>query len=350
LRDLGNMRWPTVVDLYSGCGGVTAALRRKRFRVVAAVDNDPLAGKTYKLNNKSARLYSDDIRNVDPAEIRDADLFGNDLDLLVVCSPCQPFSNQNRNRKNDPRAELILQAPRFAKTLKPKIIFFENVPGLASAELSNVLGKLRSRLKKIGYTLSQPTTIDLADYGVPQRRLRCVLFATRKGFQIELPSPTTPKGKRKSVKEAIGALPPLKSGQKDERDPLHFARTHQPIALQRMAYIKKNGGDRFSLPPELELKCHKGKKGYPDVYGRMHWGRVAPTLTTGCTDITRGRFMHPRDDRAITLREAARLQTFPDDYVFAGSARQIAIQVGNAVPPAFIEALATSLRKAVART
>ena len=341
------MRWPTAVDLYSGCGGVTAALRRKRFRVVAAVDNDPLAGRTYRLNNKSARLYSDDIRKVDPAEIREQQLDGGDLDLLVVCSPCQPFSNQNRNRGNDARAELILEAPRFAKVLNPKIIFFENVPGLASPELSNALEQLRSELEKIGYELSPSSTIDLADYGVPQRRLRCVLFATRKGHQIKLPAPTTPNDKRKTVKTAIGNLPPLHSGQKDENDPLHFARTHQPIALKRMAHIKKDGGDRFSLPPELELECHKGKKCYPDVYGRMHWNRVAPTLTTGCTDVTRGRFMHPRDDRAISLREAARLQTFTDDYEFAGNSGQIAMQIGNAVPPAFIEALAPSLRKAM---
>ncbi len=341
------MHWPTVVDLYSGCGGVTAALRRKRFRVVAAVDNDPLAGKTYRLNNKNAQLYSDDIQQVDPAEIRTHQLDGEDLDLLIVCSPCQPFSNHNRNRGNDARVELILQASRFAEVLKPKIIFFENVPGIARQELSDVLDRLRTELKKIGYALGPSSMIDLADFGVPQRRLRCVLFATHQDYQIELPSPTTPKGRRNSVKQAIGDLASLRSGEKDEDDALHFARNHQPIALKRMTHIRKNGGDRFSLPPELELKCHKGKKGFPDVYGRMHWSQVAPTLTTGCTDVTRGRFMHPRDNRAISLREAARLQTFPDDYQFAGNSGQIATQIGNAVPPAFIEALAPSLRKAM---
>ena len=161
------MRWPTVVDLFSGCGGVTAALRRRRFKVVAAVDNDPLAGKTYALNNKGVHLYSEDICKVAPEDIRTKQLNGADLDLLVVCSPCQPFSNQNRNRGNDARADLILQAPRFARILKPKIIFFENVPGLARPEVSDVLIKLRKKLKKIGYQLSEPDTIDLADYGVP---------------------------------------------------------------------------------------------------------------------------------------------------------------------------------------
>ena len=341
------MHWPTVVDLYSGCGGVTAALRQQRFRVVAAVDNDPLAGKTYMRNNKSVHLYSDDICKVDPVEIRINQLKGADLDLLIVCSPCQPFSNQNRYRGTDARADLILQAPRFAQTLNPKIIFFENVPGLARPEVSDILVRLRNELKVIGYELSEPSTIDLTDYDVPQRRRRCVLFATRSEYSIELPEPTTPKDLRKTVRMAIGDLPPLKSGDKDKNDTLHFSRNHQPIALKRMLHIKKNGGDRFSLPPELELACHKGKRGFPDVYGRMWWDHVAPTLTTGCTDITRGRYMHPSQNRAISLREAARLQTFPDHYVFEGNSSQIATQIGNAVPPAFIEAVAPTLRRAL---
>ena len=341
------MRWPTVVDLYSGCGGVTAALRWQRFKVVAAVDNDPLAGETYRRNNPGVHLFVRDIREVNPVDIRENQLNSADLDLLIVCSPCQPFSNQNRNRGNDARADLILEATRFAEILKPKIIFFENVPGLSRPEISEVIVDLRNELKIAGYRLSEPSTVDLADYGVPQRRLRFVLFASRLECSIELPEPTTPKDHRNTVRMAIGDLPRLKSGNFDKRDPLHFARNHQPIALARMAHIKKNGGDRFSLPPELELKCHRGKTGYPDVYGRMWWDRVAPTLTTGCTDVTRGRFMHPRDTRAISLREAARLQSFTDDYLFAGNPGQIATQIGNAVPPAFIEAIAPTLRRAL---
>ena len=221
------------------------------------------------------------------------------------------------------------------------------MPGLANAEVYVVLVNLRHKLKNIGYELSSPSTIDLADYGVPQRRLRCVLFATRSGYSIKLPEPTTPGRLRKSVRMAIGNLAPLASGEKDRDDPLHFARNHRAIALSRMAHIKKNGGDRFSLSAELELACHKGIKGFPDVYGRMWWDRVAPTLTTGCTDITRGRYMHPTQNRAITLREAARLQTFPDSYVFEGNTSQIATQIGNAVPPAFIESLAPTLKRAL---
>ena len=158
------------------------------------------------------------------------------------------------------------------------------------------------------------------------------MFATREGLLPTLPLPVTPDKARVTVQNAIGDLPPLANGQSSASDPLHFARMHQPVALERMKFIPKDGGDRFSLPPELELLCHKGHKGHPDVYGRMKWKDVASTLTTGCTDITRCRFMHPRDNRGISLREAARLQTFPDSYLFFGSSKEIAVQIGNAVP------------------
>ena len=161
------------------------------------------------------------------------------------------------------------------------------------------------------------------------------------------PSPITPEGSRRPIAFALKGLKRLRTGEKDINDPLHFARNHKQIALERLRHIPKNGGDRFSLPPHLELDCHKGKKNYPDVYGRMRWEDIAPTLTTGCTDITKGRFVHPEDDRAITLREAARLQTFPDDYRFSGNSSQIAIQIGNAVPMKFVEALAPIIRAAL---
>jgi DNA (cytosine-5)-methyltransferase 1 len=159
-----------------------------------------------------------------------------------------------------------------------------------------------------------------------------------------LPEPKTPKGQRITVEQAIGKLCPLKSGEKDPNDPLHYASKHLPLALERLKHIPKNGGSRFSLPAELELNCHKNHDGHGDVYGRMCWQDVAPTLTTGCTDVTRGRFAHPRDDRAITLREAAILQSFPRNYKFRGNKSQITAQIGNAVPVELVKALAPTLR------
>ncbi len=266
----------------------------------------------------------------------------------MVCSPCQPFSSLNQKSRGDSRRFLINQACRFAKILKPKVIFFENVPGLTS--FSGILNKLNLSLNTTGYILSRPTKLDVAHFGVPQRRFRCIMLAKRVG-NVKKSSASLnlvmPKTKKLTVKNAIGNLPSLKSGEVDKSDKLHFARNHQPIVLKRLSFISKDGGSRFELPKSLELRCHKNHKGHPDVYGRMKWNSVAPTLTTGCTDITKGRFGHPEDDRAITLREAARLQTFPDTYKFAGNAQDIAMQIGNAVPVRFVEAIAEKLKEEV---
>ena len=340
----GRRRWRTAVDLYSGSGAVTAALKRRHFRVVAAVDNDPVACATYRLNHPRTRMIEDDIAKVDPADIRRENLDGGDVDLLVVCAPCQPFSSQNRKRGADDRSRLILQAGKFARILRPRVIFFENVPGLAAQ--SDLLDELREKLGP-DYHLGDPERVDAADFGVPQRRVRCIMMATRGGKPPALPPAVTPKGKRFTVRQAIGHLPRLRTGERDPNDNLHAARRHQDIALRRLATIPKDGGSRSSLPADLGLTCHAGVQAskFSDVYGRMSWDQVAPTLTTGCTDITRGRFAHPEDDRAITPREAALLQTFPPRYRFTGSTSDVQTQIGNAVPVKLVEALTPAFRR-----
>ena len=337
--------WPTAVDLFCGSGAVTAALKRRRFRVVAAIDNDPIACSTYRLNHPTVDLLERDIRKVKPQDIRQKHLGRRNLDVLIVCAPCQPFSRQNRKRARDTRSELILEAGRFAKALKPRVIFFENVPGLAARD--DLLARLKARLGR-DYNISEPHSVDAADYGVPQRRVRCIMIATRKRTPPVLPSATTPAGKRRTVQQAIGRLAPLAAGEAHPRDRLHAARAHSSVALRRLAAIPQNGGSRSSLPKRLQLACHSSLDAtkYSDVYGRMRWQDVAPTLTTGCTDITRGRFAHPRDDRAITLREASLLQTFPRRYRFFGSVGDISQQIGNAVPMKLIEAFIPTLRAA----
>lgn len=342
-------RWPTAVDLFSGCGGVTEALRKRHFRVVAAVDNDPMACRTYRTNHPTVHLYESDIGDVAPHEIRRQLLDNKDLDLLVVCAPCQPFSSQGRMDTNDKRVPLILSAINFAAELKPKLILFENVPGLATPRFSRILNTLRNGLVDLDYNMGVPEMIDAADYGVPQRRQRCILLAKRMGKPPQLPKPITPPGARATVRQAIGRLTRLNSGERDQSDPLHFARKHRTIAIERLSKIPPNGGSRFSLPDDLVLSCHRNHTGHPDVYGRMVWDDVSPTLTTGCTDITKGRFGHPEDHRAITLREAARIQTFDDDYVFKGNPSQIATQIGNAVPVRLIEELSATLRRETQR-
>ena len=336
-------QWPTAIDLFCGCGGVTAGLKAARFKVIAAVDNDPIACRTYRANHSSVGLIERDIAKVDPWHIRKSLLKERNLDLLVVCAPCQPFSSHHKSIIQDARISLVLQATRFAEALQPRLILFENVPGLTAPRFRKLRERLATGLKEQGYHFGTTKRLDAANFGVPQRRLRCIMLAGKGEVPPELPQRAM-EGMQATVRTAIEDLEPLKSGEADSADDLHFARDHRPVALARLKHIPKNGGSRDSLPSELQLECHKGHRGHPDVYGRMSWDAVAPTLTTGCTDLTRGRFGHPRDDRALTLREAARLQTFPDNYRFVGNSKDVATQIGNAVPVRLIEQLAPTLR------
>ena len=338
--------WPTAIDLFSGSGAATAALKAAHFRVVAAVDNEPAACATYRLNHPRVRLYETDIRELDPAVILHDCLKGVPLDLAVICAPCQPFSSQNRKRKSDNRARLLIEGARFVSVLKPKVVFVENVPGLASIANADLLEEFREKCGA-DYIFGEPECVDAADYGVPQRRVRCLVMAALRQRAPQLPRPTTPAGKRRTVHDAIGSLRPLGSGEVDPQDAIHAARLHRPITIKRLQAIPKDGGSRSNLPKHLILNCHKSHRGHPDVYGRMKWDDVAPTLTTGCTDVTRGRFAHPDTDRAITPREASLLQTFPPGYKFARPYTIVAEQIGNAIPFALLHALTPAFRATI---
>lgn len=349
---IGAGRGLSAVDLFCGSGAVSSGLKSEDFSVLIALDNDPIACQTYKLNHPEVELIPEDIRNIKLEDVRELAtrlLPKGRLDLLVICAPCQPFSNQNRKRaKEDDRADLVLEAVKFVAAFEPKVVFIENVPGIAN---HGPIDELSRSLFEHGYYLSTPLKVDAADLGVPQRRERCIMIASRdeevtKTFRSDIrPLP------RKTVLSAIGHLPALESGQSWPDDPLHTARRHQPITLARLKHIPRDGGSRHSLPPPLRLKCHEKQddNSFPDVYGRMKWEDVAPTLTTGCTDVTKGRFAHPWNDRAITLREAALLQSFPEDYRFFGNNGQIARQIGNAVPVGMVRALSPYLKAAINR-
>ena len=337
----------TAVDLFCGSGAVTEGLRNTGFNVVAAVDNDPIARQTYVANHPSVRFFCADIRLFDPQAIIKAIPSETAIDLLVFCAPCQPFSSQNRKRGFDQRSTLLLQAGRFAQALKPKCILFENVPGLTTRANEGIVELLRAELQAKGYALSVPLRVDAADLGVPQRRVRCVMLAAPSTSVLEGFNLLLPKGAARTVRDVIGGLRPLRAGESDPGDHLHRARTHRPVALERLRAIPTDGGSRSSLPSHLRLKCHKDDHSFSDVYGRMRWDDVSPTLTTGCDDITRGRFAHPDQDRGITLREAALLQTFPRNYMFSGSRSDIARQIGNAVPVAMVEGLAPAIKHVI---
>jgi DNA (cytosine-5)-methyltransferase 1 len=305
---------------------------------------DPRACATYEENHKEVMLVKGDIKKIDPSMF--SHLLKNRLDLLVICAPCQPFSSQNRKRnREDHRMSLVLDSLPFVIQFDPKIIFLENVPGLES---NNYFSKFISTIQSIGYQVSKPVRVDASDFGVPQRRNRMILVAT-KGPSL-LDSIEFCRSKLQTVREAIADLPlPPVGKENSDGDPLHFSRRHSDLNIQRLKHIPKNGGDRSSLPLSLSLSCHRSraKNSFSDVYGRMGWDEVSPTLTTGCSDITKGRFAHPEQDRAITLREAARLQSFPDSYIFKGNVAEVARQIGNAVPPMMMKVIGDRLMQSL---
>jgi len=335
----------TALDLYCGSGAVTAGMKSAGFQVIGAIDIDPIACATYRANHPEVNLIEEDIKTVSPKRFVN-DLKGS-LDLLAVCAPCQPFSNRNRHKCNkDQRSKLVLEALVFVEELKPKLVFFENVPGLGRQP---VFKELAGRLVSLGYHLSPLKKIDAADMGVPQRRQRMILVGARDSDLLKEASKIS-FSKRQTVFDVIGNLPSPPVGIKNiENDALHYSRRHSAITVERLQHIQHDGGSRDELPEKLQLRCHQdlSKNSFPDSYGRLKWRDVAPTLTTGCTDLTKGRYAHPEEDRAITLREAARLQTFPDDYVFVGNASQIATQIGNAVPPKMMHVIAKTLYSAL---
>ena len=345
------IKQPTMIDLFAGSGGVTQAFKNKGFKVLAAVEFDPIIASTYRTNHPNVKLYEDDIRSVSPQQIlEDCKIKSGELTVLSVCAPCQPFSRQNKSTKKDSRTNLVLQMIRFVKHMKPKYIFMENVAGLAKGKNAKILKSLVIALRDgLGYHLLEPEILDAADYGVPQHRDRLFLLGSREDQSLSLPDQShySPKLADSNgfqswitVREAFSGLTRLASGQQSSKDVMHKARNHRPISLERLQHIPKNGGSRKSLPKRLQLKCHQKETGYNDVYGRLHFDKPANTLTTGCTNFTKGRFAHPTANRAITPREAARLQTFPDNYIFNGTYDQISTQIGNAVPVKFAEIFA----------
>jgi DNA (cytosine-5)-methyltransferase 1 len=340
----------TIIDLFSGCGGISQGFKNMGYTVLAAIENDEIVATTYKNNHPDVKLYVKDIRKINArGVIKDFGLLQNELTVLSICAPCQPFSRVQRSNKKDDRTQLILASIPFVKALRPKYILVENVPGLAKGKNLKILNSFIKALIKLQYTISGPVILDAVNYGVPQFRKRLFLMASNNGRELAFPKSTHyPPGKTVktnltpwlTVRDVFKNLQILNSGEKSAVDKLHCSRNHSEINLERLKYIPKNGGSRSSLPRKLQLRCHTNKKGYNDVYGRMTLDKPANTLTGGCTNFTKGRFAHPIEDRAITPREAARLQTFPDNYVFLGSIDKISNQIGNAVPVRLAEIFA----------
>ncbi len=276
---------------------------------------------------------------------------GANLKLLAGCAPCQTFSSYNQKANStDRRWWLLLEFGRFVRETCPELVTMENVPGLVE---QNVFRDFVDDLKNRGYEVDY-RVVNCADYGLPQQRSRLVLLASRLG-EIELIPPTHSESERRTVHHAIGDLPPLKAGEVDSRDPLHQSATLSPINLKRIL-ASRPGGSWRDWPRELVADCHKKDSGktYPSVYGRMSWKEPAPTMTTQFYGFGNGRFGHPEQNRAISLREGAILQSFPDGYKFTPpgepiSKKTIGRLIGNAVPVILGEVIGRSIQDHVNR-
>jgi DNA (cytosine-5)-methyltransferase 1 len=298
--------------------------------VVAAFDNDRDSIATYKLNHRSTKVFEGDIRDVDTADIEKL-LNGSPLHLLAGCPPCQGFSSMRRlnkkRSKRDDRNNLILEYLRFVRDLKPMTVMMENVPGLVNYNLFKYM--IRG-LRKLGYN-PKFKPVNLQEYGVPQRRRRLVLVGSLLG-DIDIAKPTNEKV---TVREIIGNIESVSK----TKDPLHkIVASHTSEIMERIKMTPKNGGSRMDLPKEFELACHKDEEvGFTDVYGRLRWDDYSSTITGGCLNPSKGRFLHPTKNRAITAREAALLQTFPRTYKFPTniSKTSVSLLIGNALPPKF---------------
>lgn len=322
-----------VADFFCGCGGTSAGLRLAGMQIRFGLDFELEAGRTYRRNFPEAAFMQADISDVHPDQA--AEKIGEEEGPLLIsaCAPCQPYSTFVGQRVKDPRRTLLLRLLPFIRRLQPTYVFVENVPGLKTANSNaGTFSRFCKALRSEGYDLTT-SVVDCQRYGVPQRRRRLVLLASRLG-PITLPEPTHGPDTGRSLStvwEWIGDLPPLEAGGKHPEVPDHLVSAVGDLNLRRLRATPPGGG-RADWPEELRLDCHKEHRGHSDVYGRMHADGQAPVLTTKCTSISNGRFGHPFEDRPISVREAACLQTFPRDFLFSGGIKSATRQVGNAVP------------------
>ena len=347
----------TLVDLFAGCGGGSLGLRDAGFQPIAAVELDETAAASYRRNIGLAPI-TQDIRRV----------LGTDLvpdrrepTLVFGCPPCQGYTTLRRGTPitatDRRRYQLISEYLRIVEELRPRHVAFENVPGMQEIRGTGIgsprpvrthprLRRLIDRLEDLGY-MTAYDVVDAADHGVPQHRRRLVVIASR------VASPRLPEkthavdegllvSRWRTVRDAIEDLPPLWPGEISGSDHYHAARNHAAVVIERLSSLRE-GQARKDLPAQLRLKCHKDHTGHFDIYGRMWWDRPAPTLTSGCTNVTRGRFAHPEQPRAITIREAMRLQSFEDDAQLDGGHEAMALQIGNAVPPVLASAIGSAI-------
>jgi DNA (cytosine-5)-methyltransferase 1 len=343
-----------VVDVFSGCGGMSAGFRAVNgllslFNLVMAIDIDPVASATYRHNLGITPLEIDVSRLASSPQLlkRALQKSGrrNDHPLVLIgCAPCQGFSShRNRLGYGDRRNSLFVDFARVAAILKPDAIVIENVPELLTTKYWSFVQECKAVLMRAGYSIYLGVH-NMAEFGVPQERFRAVMLALPKPF--DPPHGFLKRSEFRTVRDCVGRLPAVEAGQRDSKDPMHYSAGHKPSTLATIRAVPKDGGSR---PPDVGPEClrrgkeRQGKAMYEDVYGRLYWERPAITITASARNPASGRFIHPEQDRGLTVREAALLQGFPRDYWFSGSLDERFRQIGNAVPPAFASYLACHL-------
>jgi DNA (cytosine-5-)-methyltransferase len=339
------------VDLFCGVGGLTCGVQQAGINVIAGYDIDPRSQFAYEFNN-NARFILKDIKKIDSKEI--TNLFPDDTDIKVLmgCAPCQPFSTYSHKYKNNEntlqKMDLLDYFGKQIEYVQPDIVSMENVPQMVNEK---VFDKFIQILNDNNYLIDYKVVF-APDYGVPQKRKRLLLLASKLG-EIKLIPAQFNKDNYPTLRDTIGNLPKLKAGDTDLNDPLHRSRNLSDLNMKRIKQSKP-GGTWRDWDEELLLEAYKKKSGvsFGSVYGRLEWDKPANTITTQFPGIGNGRFGHPDQDRALSLREGAMLQTFPRDYLFTQlelggnyPIAQVALQIGNAVPPKLGEVIGNSILK-----
>ena len=331
------------IDLFCGAGGLTHGLQREGLNVVAGVDIEETCRHPFEFNNSSI-FIREDVSRVSGDQLKEL-YERNKITVLAGCAPCQPFStySQRYDVLSSPRWGLIYQFDRLVREARPDIVTMENVPTVAKHA---VFDDFSTSLERQGYFIHRDV-VDCTQYGLPQTRRRMVMVASRLG-PIDIISPN--EDGLRTVREAIGGLPPLCHGESDHSDPLHTASRLSPLNVERIR-ASKPGGTWRDWPKHLVAACHRKESGktYPGVYGRMEWDAPSPTLTTQYYGFGNGRFGHPDQERAISLREGAILQGFPTSYSFVPKGAPIHFKplgrmIGNAVPVTLGEIIGRSIK------
>ncbi|AXO62948.1 DNA cytosine methyltransferase [Pseudomonas sp. phDV1] len=336
----------SAVDLFCGAGGLTRGLLNKGIKVTHGVDFDLNCKYAYEKNNKNVRFIGESVTDISVDRLNEW-FGGAGVRLLAGCAPCQPFSKYSSTRKTeDEKWKLLREFQRLVEGALPELITMENVPQL---KVHPIYLEFVKRLEELGYNLDY-RVISCAQYGLPQMRKRLVLIGSRLG-KIQIIKATTNPGNFATVRSAIGHLRPLMAGERDKTDPLHYSASLNEINLKRII-CSRPGGTWRDWPENLRAACHGKKSGatYASVYGRMEWDKPSPTITTQSYGYGNGRFGHPEQNRALSLREAAILQSFPDNYEFfepgtETSTRAICTMIGNAVPVKLGEVVGESIRQ-----